>query len=115
MIKVTHRLFEITEATTKKINNLSAAYQKAVDEYEAEMIRYENNPYGEAPIGPSQPPTYKMKEDDYKITEVPAYINPAEIVYVSESLEKDTVIMLKIAKEIVVKETVEEVYALINK
>jgi uncharacterized protein YlzI (FlbEa/FlbD family) len=56
-----------------------------------------------------------MKEDDYKITEVPAYINPAEIVYVSESLEKDTVIMLKIAKEVVVKETVEEVYALINK
>jgi hypothetical protein len=114
MIKLTQRLFEIKESTRKKIENLTAAYQRAVDEYEAEMIKFESSPYGEAPIGPSQPPTYKLKEGDYDCTEVDMYLNPSEIVYVSQSLEKDTVIMTKISKEIVVKETVEEVYALLN-
>lgn len=115
MIKLTQRLFEVKESTRKKIENITAAYQRAVDEYEAEMIKFESSPYGETPIGPAQPPSYKLKEGDYDCTEVDMYLSPSEVVYVSQTLEKDTVIMVKIAKEIVVKETVEEVYALLNK
>jgi hypothetical protein len=114
MVKLTNILFEISEETQNKIERIKALYEDALNNYDAEMIKFESNPYGEVPTPPREPKPIRLKDTDYKRTEVVLYIPKEEIVYVTQNLDGDTVIMTKLAKELVVKGTIEEVYATIN-
>lgn len=114
MVKLTQVLFEIKDETQARIERISNAYQQALADYDNEMIKYETNPYGEAPEMPKQPKTIKLKDEDYIKTNVELYIKESEVAYITQSLEKDTILVTKTGKEITVIGTPEEISNLIK-
>ena len=115
MIKLTQLLYEVKDEVTRKIENLSNVYQRAIDEYETAMVKFEANPYGEEPTSPLPPKPYKLKDEDFNITEAIMYINPSSIVYISKAITGETILNINQSKELTVKESVEEVYELMAK
>ena len=114
MIKLTQILFEVSEETIAKIDRIKSAFEDALNEYDTEMIRYENNPYGEAPIAPKEPKPYKLKESDYKRTEAKLFLNKEDVSFITQDLTGETIVVTKYGKELTIKATVEEVYELVN-
>ena len=113
MVKLTQVLFEIKEETQAKIERISNAYQQALSDYDLEMVKFESNPYGEAPEMPKQPKAIKLKDEDYIKTNVTLYMTKSEVAYITQSLEKDTVLVTKLGKELTILESPEEAFNLV--
>ncbi len=124
MIKLTQVLFQMSDATKGKIERMTEAYEAAMTKWESEMDVWEvevekaknmNLEIPEAPAQPKTPKPYEMKDTDYKKTEVPFYVCKTEIQYITQNVEMDTQLGIKGSlKEVCVKESPEEVYALLN-
>lgn len=114
MIKLTQVLFEVTEETLSKIDRIKGAFEDALNEYDQEMIRYEANPYGEAPAAPKEPKPYKLKETDYKRTEAKLFLKKEDISFITQDLTGETIVVTRYGKELTIKATPEEVYELVN-
>jgi hypothetical protein len=95
MIKLTQRIFELKKEVQEKINRVQSAYERALNEYEIELIKHQENTYGEAPIPPSEPKPIELKVEDYNEKQEPFYVRPEEIKYIGKTLAGDTVIAFK--------------------
>jgi hypothetical protein len=113
MIKLTQILFEVKKEVDEKIVRLSNAFQKALDEYEAAMMKFSQNPYGEAPISPIEPKPMTLKKEDYDEKRVVFYIDPKEISYITQTTLGDTIIGMKSGDRITVEGTPEDIFNLL--
>lgn len=113
MIKLTQILFEVKKEVQDKVTRLTNAYQKAVDDYEAEMIKFSQNPYGDVPESPVEPKPISLVKEDYDEKEVVLYVRPEEIVYITQTSLGDTIIGLRDKDRITVLGTPEEIYKML--
>ena len=102
MIKLTKLTFEIKDETQQRLEDISAIYQE-------EAQRADNA--GLPP--PALPKPVKLKNKDYNIEESVYYVRAKVIEEIWSDVENVTMISIA-GKEAYVKETVEEVYKLIQ-
>lgn len=114
MKQFTQLLYEVKKEVDDKINRMTSLYQQALDDYEVDMIKFSQNPYGESPQSPIEPKPLVLTRDDYNIKESIIYIDTNEIVTISKSSIGDTIIMFKNSERITVKESVEDVFNIVK-
>lgn len=95
MVKLTQRIFELKKEVQEKINRMQSLYEKALNEYELELIKYQENVYSDAPVPPVEPKPIELKIEDYNEKQEPLYVRPDEVKYLGKTLAGDTVLAFR--------------------
>jgi uncharacterized protein YlzI (FlbEa/FlbD family) len=102
MIKLTKLTFEMKETTQQRLDDIAEAFQEAMDYADTAGLPK-----------PKQPKPVKMYNKDYNIDESPYYVLPNLIEEIWQDSEQTTILTIA-GRDATVKETVEEVYKLIQ-
>lgn len=92
IIKVKGLLFELSDRTNQKLEDMQQIYDEAVQEYERQEAM------GVPGATPPKRPVYETKKEDYTITAKDCWMNTADIITIT--FDKDDYGIIKLKDEI---------------